>query len=488
MVTSLLCIGVIAGSVLHVPSDYTTIQAAIDASTASDTVLVASGVYNDNIDFLGKAITVISEEGAASTTIDGSFPSDPDSGSVVFFVSGEGLSSVLRGFTIIGGTGTKDGDNRKGGGILIDGSSPTVSMNIIIGNSVSSVQNAYGGGVLCTQSSDPLISGNTIAGNSSSSSEGIGYGGGICYNYGSSPEIAFNLIRDNTSELGGGIYGKHVSQALICNNVICLNTTDYGGGVASNPGADATIVNNVIFGNEASFEGGGIYLKMSSPSLMNSIVWGNSAPQGSQIWIGQSGAPGQLTVDYSDVLFGPDSIWVGPGSSLLWGSGNIELDPIFESGILSDYHLAPGSPCIDTGNPDPSYNDPEDSGNPGMAHWPSLGTVRNDMGAYGGGGASYWTGIETETEIPAAEIGISVHPNPVSSVFNLTLTTANGGSVSISLFDTAGRIVHQPSLFQLGPGSSTIELRPQGLPSGLYIVNARTGDIGVSVPFILIGR
>jgi serine protease len=47
-----------AAAVLHVPADFPTIQAAINAAANADTVRVAAGTYVENITFSGKAITV----------------------------------------------------------------------------------------------------------------------------------------------------------------------------------------------------------------------------------------------------------------------------------------------------------------------------------------------------------------------------------------------------------------------------------------------
>lgn len=63
--------GLMSAAVIRVPTDQATIQAAINAAANGDTVSVAAGTYSENINFMGKALTVISEQGAAVTVIDG---------------------------------------------------------------------------------------------------------------------------------------------------------------------------------------------------------------------------------------------------------------------------------------------------------------------------------------------------------------------------------------------------------------------------------
>lgn len=98
--------GLSSAATIHVPGDFPTIQQGIDSAGYGDTVLVAPGTYVENIDFLGKAITVMSSDGADTTIIDGGNPSNPDYGSVVTFRSAEGLKSILEGFKLTNGIGT----------------------------------------------------------------------------------------------------------------------------------------------------------------------------------------------------------------------------------------------------------------------------------------------------------------------------------------------------------------------------------------------
>ena len=84
---------------IHVPTDRRTIQGAIVFAQDGDTILVADGTYtgvgNVNIDFLGKAITVRSENGPEATIID-----CENSAGGFIFQAGETEAAVLYQFPI----------------------------------------------------------------------------------------------------------------------------------------------------------------------------------------------------------------------------------------------------------------------------------------------------------------------------------------------------------------------------------------------------
>src|SRR5260221_10619122 len=117
-------VGATAAVTIRVPLDQPTIQAAIAAASDGDRVLVAPGIYRENVTFLGKAITVAASDGPASTVIDGGM-----NGPTVSFVSNEPRSAVLRGFTIV--RGTESSSSTDGGGIQIANASPTVEHNVV---------------------------------------------------------------------------------------------------------------------------------------------------------------------------------------------------------------------------------------------------------------------------------------------------------------------------------------------------------------------
>ncbi|MHC4545970.1 MAG: choice-of-anchor Q domain-containing protein [Planctomycetota bacterium] len=129
------------GKVHNITQDicYETIQCAINNANNGDEIEVAPGTYNEAIDFKGRAIRLYSSSGPAVTTIDAIGLSS----SVVTCISGEGLNTILEGFTITGGTGTPDDFGQLcGGGMRNENSSPTVTNCIFTSNSAE-----FGGGL-----------------------------------------------------------------------------------------------------------------------------------------------------------------------------------------------------------------------------------------------------------------------------------------------------------------------------------------------------
>jgi hypothetical protein len=310
---------------------FSRIQDAIYAAADADTILVHEGTYEENIDFLGKGITVISRGGAGRTFISGKRMPEGKADSVVFFPPDRGKRAVLDGFTISGGTGSRImGEIR-----LLDGPD-------------QGDVGTHGGGISCVDSS-PVIRNCVVSGNTA------GNGGGVSA-WNSGVVIENSVISGNRAfRDGGGVY-----------------TASFRGS-----STNTSLMHTTVSGNAAGRSGGALSCYWSSPFILNSILWGNTAA-GEEDAVKQCGKGARAA--YSTIN---DDGWLYRDAGAPWpGEGNLKTNPLFREALPAgeapatggDYRLSPGSPAIDRGQPEGPGRDLDGSPRPQGAGY--------DMGAY----------------------------------------------------------------------------------------------------------
>jgi hypothetical protein len=430
---------------IHVPADYTTIQAGINASNNGDIVLVAEGTYYENINFNGKAITV-----ASHFLIDGdnehiiyTIINANDSGSVVVFDSGEDTTSVLYGFTLTGGNA------RLGGGIHCDSSGAKIVFNKITNNIASAGSaSANGGGIYANSSGhfNYIIIENNIISNNISQGH-CGHGGGIGL-YDMRGKIINNIIKENYASgwyCSAGIKLGGCSLQII-NNTIIFNTSN------NSPATDIA----------------GIAANQDSSIIINNIVWGNIGDK-------QIGPNLNLNVAYCDIEDGYP------------GLGNINEYPEFVDTASGDFHLSDSSPCIGAGIDSIEiagtwYNCPitDLEGNPRPN---PLGSMP-DMGVYE---SEYPVRVENYlSQIPKTYSLEQNFPNPFNPSTRIRYSVPQRSSVLIKIFDILGNEIETLINEEKQAGTYEITWYSEGLPSGIYFYRIKAGDFVRTKKMILV--
>ena len=315
------------------PTEYTTIQKAVDVASPGDLAKVAGicvgveerqGVRQQV--YLDKSLTL-----QGGYTLTNWTKPDPAGNPTtldalgqgrVLYITGE-ISPTLEGLHITGGDATGLGGFVEqpledifdaGGGVYVITATPIFRNNHLLGNTAQS------GGGLFLGYSDATLSNNTISANivhekgggiflaysnatlrdnTAISNTARGNGGGL-YLWESNDMLIGNTIISNTAKSGGGLYlfnsgatlssntitanaakcggglGSHESDATLNSNTVISNTAEDGGGLCLSYSND-TLDGNIIISNTAAVYGGGLYLFNSSTTLSNNTITDNAA-------------------------------------------------------------------------------------------------------------------------------------------------------------------------------------------------------------------
>jgi uncharacterized repeat protein (TIGR01451 family) len=274
------------------PAVYSTLQAAVDASThPTDIVKVAgrcSTIHTrgdlSQVVYISKTVTVrggytftnwTTPDPAAHPTV-----LDAEGQGRAIYVTGAGISLTIEGLHITGGDAAGLGGGPAGadvgGGVYVVSATATIR-----GSWVSSNTADYGGGVY-------LASGNHVLINS--------------------------VVADNR---GGGLYVEGGTSRLL-HTTIARN----GSGVyVANAGADHSAVwltNTILVSHTV-----GITVAAGSTATLEATLWGGG--------------------DWSN-----DADWGGAGA-IITGAHNYRGDPVFAAPHVGDYHLGEGSAAINAG-------------------------------------------------------------------------------------------------------------------------------------------
>lgn len=276
---------------LHVPEDYATIQAAVDAAASGDTVQVAAGEYSETVVTLHAGVT-LQGAGPGLTVLHGQLvyasQTANEPGVVIrrLTLDGSGLSPVVQGAVVLtDGLGTITDtviENHQYSGIrFAAGSGGEARRNFIRRNGV---------GIQNDESDRPV----TIADN----------------------VVVFNKrvgIRDQFRT------GTRILHNTVVGNAFSVPSQSGGAGILAAPETTAEIRNNIVVSNN-----GGIFVEQTGPVQSHNLVWGNA-----EDYLANVGDNG--------------------GEPSTAAPGDVGLDPLFVDVASGDFRLKEGSPAIDKG-------------------------------------------------------------------------------------------------------------------------------------------
>jgi len=276
---------------------------------------------------------------------------------------GGAISNLSYSFLTLKNCNFSGNTSRDAGGGLFNRQSYLIMTDCIFSGNSSTEAGAAA--IYISEWSNVTLTNCTIIGNTAAT-----HSGGVSISQ-SDLTITNSIISCNSAgqSVGGmGIY--YDSSTTVSNCTISRNSAgQYGGGMLIND--SSATVSNCTFASNTASNGKALACNSASPStveLANCIFWDEGGEQNEIYNLDGS----TITIGYSDVRGGLPAVY-DPYEGVVWGSGNIDADPLFErypsdggdgwgddpgtpgidEGENDDYgdlHLLAGSPCIDAGD------------------------------------------------------------------------------------------------------------------------------------------
>jgi predicted outer membrane repeat protein len=337
-------------STRFVPSEYATITSAIAAAQTGDTVWIASGIYSEPINPLGKAISIVGNGG--STVIDGTSLSD----SLLIAKSGETPATIIEGITFrngrVGASLVTIPTLRVGGGAYVENASPTIRNCVF-----EQCRAQYGGGAYLYKY-EGILEGCVFRSNTAL----VDGGALLVFNTASEAPAAVldSIFESNVAGQDGGamhlndVHGVVVDGCTVRQN---LAQERFGGGISwfrygpvPLPDDVMTLAACTIEQNSAGTSGGGLYVhNVPAPAEISQTVICGNAPEnlvGAFVDLGGNDICGECDGDINDdgIVNGSDlgallGAW-GPGS----GAADLNNDGIVNGSDLGAL-LGAWGPC-----------------------------------------------------------------------------------------------------------------------------------------------
>lgn len=474
----LLSCQILWANTLHVPAEYSTIQDGINASAAGDTILIANGIYYEQLVISNKSVTIASDyltthnpTDITQTIIDGE-----DNSYVISIENSAGNETFIHGLTL------QNGD---------DGISPFSAFrisNCIIKNCDDGIDYENGSGGICINNLfenngddgidlddavDILIENNRIINNSDD---------GIEVRLQSYNGPTLNIIIKNNIVTNNGEDGIQlidypdlsdryfrIENNLIANNTMAGiglmadgNTTEnYEGAAIPEP---IFLINNTIDGNNHGITGG------KNLTAFNNIISNCTVT-------GLKNVTGSSLISYSALWNNGQNF----DNCIINSSSMVFADPLFISN--TDYHIKDTSPCIQKGNPagSPSIDiEYTPRGNP-----PDIGAYEN----ISDGSQALLTG--PQTLLNKKFFLDQNYPNPFNPTTIIKYDLKNDVNVEIEIFNSLGQKVKSLlNNFQIA-GYKSITWdgtndNGEKLGSGIYFYKITAGDYISTKKMILI--